>query len=313
MAVPVAKTLARTQFGSLAFPGKVIERELVGRHHVHEYPHTPGGSPEKLGRGLWRTVVESLFDARAFAYTNLYPDGLNQIRSWAELQVTQQFTHPSAGSFPAFIINFRQRKVGSLLSGEAATITFLEDQEASNLASLAPTYSAKTLGTQSAALVQALVDAENGLALTPQDISVFDALQSAVNTVLGFEDTTQLWGNRYQAAISQVLSLAAQLDESASLQDARAWPVVEQLRALQFQATQLQLDTQSQRQTLQKYYVPSTMSITQVARNLYNDASRQSDLLALNVVNDPLSILAGTVILYYPATAQEQAAAASSP
>jgi hypothetical protein len=34
----------RTQFGDIQFPSEMTHLRMQFRHHVHEYPHTPGGS-----------------------------------------------------------------------------------------------------------------------------------------------------------------------------------------------------------------------------------------------------------------------------
>lgn len=311
--MPSATTgMPRTKFGTIEFPSEMTRRTLVGRHFVHEYPHTPGGAPEKLGRGLWHVTVEANFTATSPLYPDLYPNGMTTISRWAELQTTLPFTHPSAGTFPAFIIHYDQTKNAKLKSGEKATIEFLEDQaQMFNATDLVVSADDTTIGPTALTLRTELAAVQAQLQVTPTDFSVFDALQTAVNTLLGFRDTTELWGNRYAAAAQQVISLCEQVDHMASMQDARAWPVVDSLRDLQAQAIRIQQDSQAKRQRLQRYVVPSTMSITQIATNLYQDASRQSDLLALNVINNPMSILAGTIILYYPNTAQQQAANAA--
>lgn len=304
-----ASQLPRTRYGDVEFPSEVTDLTFVGRVHVHEYSHVPGGAVEKLGRGLVKVTVRASFQNRFGGYPGLYPQGMNTIRGYAMQQATLPFTHPSAGTFPATIVNYTQKKDARLLSGEKVDLEFLEDQPASfALAAITSDTNAavgpasQTLGTQANLLA-------NQLQFTPRDTSLLDSIQDAANDILGLRDTAQLWGNRYVAAVSKLIGLCAQLDQAASMQDVRAWPVVSALRELWGQALQIQSDYQSQRITLRKYVTPATMSILQVALNLYQDASRQGDLLALNsdVVPTPLRVKAGTTLRYYPPTAPQQA------
>lgn len=306
---PAAKGMPRTKFGNIEFPGEVHRLLLVGRHFVHEYPHTPGGAPEKLGRGLWRCTVRANFQATFPGYPDLYPNSMNTMQGYAALQATLPFTHPSAGTWPAFIVRWEQEKRGSLRSGEKVEIEFLEDQASSfALADVAVRADDTSVATTWAQVQQEIAAIRAQLQLSNSDVTVLQAIDSAVNSVLAYRDTVDKWNNRYAAAVDHLLSLAGQLDRAASMQDPRAWPVVAALRQMQGAAVRIKRDLQAQRQTLSKYVVPATMPISQVAVNLFGDASKQSDLLALNVVADPVFVRAGTSLVYYPLTAQQRAA-----
>jgi hypothetical protein len=305
-----ASQLAPTQYGDLVFPGTVQELQFVGRHHVHEYSHVPGGAVEKLGRGLVHVTIRTSFEDRFKApYQNLYPAGLNKLRGYAFLQATLPLVHPSAGSFPATIINYTQKKDAKLLSGERVDLEFLEDQAASFALSAQTSDVNSSVGVAAQNLSTVAQLTKSQLQFTPNDLSLLDAIQNTADAVLGYRDTAMLIGNRYVAAVGKLLGLCQQLDQSISMQDVRAWPVVDALRQLQGQAVQIVKDSQSQRIPLRTYVVPQTTSLLQIALTLYQDASRQGDLLELNaaIVPTPMTVKAGTPLVYYPPTASQQA------
>jgi len=299
--------LPRTKFGDVEFPGEVIDLDGEGRHHAHEYPHAPGGAPEKLGRRLYRVTIEAPFHATLPLYPGLYPDGMNTMRGYFEQQATLQLTHPTAGQFPAFITRWKQKKSAKVRSGELVSMDFLEDQAASfALAALTTSTGASALEPTAAQLQSDLAAAQNDIQLSPADASLFDALQASVNSVLALQDTANLYGNRLNASLAQMVNLCSQIDGLTSLQDARAWPVIDTLRNLQALGIKIQNDQLAQQVNLALYTVPFTQPVLQLALTLYGDASKQSDLLSLNQINDPMNVRAGTSIKYYPP--QQQAA-----
>ncbi len=303
--------LPRTSFGGIAFPGETHTLKGVFRHHIHEYPHTPGGRVEKLGRALWLVTVRGNFQATFPAYPDLYPNAMNQLRSFYELGATLDLVHPTVGKFPAFIINWTQVKDAKLRSGEKVDIEFLEDQgEQFNLAAVVVSADDTAIGLTAARLAADIAAARADLTLTQNDTSVFDALQGAVSAVLAVQDTRAAYGNLYASKVEQVVSLCQQLDQATSLQDARAWPVVSTLQLLWQQALRIENDLRSRRVTLQTYNVPFTMPLLQVAINLFGDASMQGELLSLNAdqIDNPLRVTAGTGVRYYPLTPQQQIA-----
>lgn len=306
--------LPRSQFGSIIFPGEAHVVDGEYRHHIHEYPHSPGGAPEKLGRKLYRVQVRAPFHNTFPAYPNLYPEGMNTMRGYFEQGVTLPFTHPTVGTFPAFITRWRQSKSAKVRSGETVDFDVLEDQGPSfaltdTVVQAGPTALQPTADQLASDLEQVRAQ----LTLSHNDISVFDALQAAVSAVLAVQDTKQLYSNLFAAKIEQTISLCQQLDASMNLQDPRAWPLVDDIQAIWVQAQRISNDLHQTNLTLQHYTVPFTMPVLQIAINLYGDASRQGDILSLNSnkIDDPLRVPAGTDIQYYPRTPQDTIASAA--
>lgn len=303
--------LPRTKFGDIEFPGELHRVRSVLRHHVFEYPHSPGGAIEKLGRGLWECTVHGNFQATFPAYPDLYPNQMNKLRGYYGLGATLDFRHPTFGTFPAVIVSWDQVKDPKIRSGEKVEIVFLEDQSASfAVAQTLVSADYTAIGPSAAQLDSELAAVRADLTLSQNDLNLFDALQASVASVLALRDTAQLYGNLYAAKVEQVVSLCEQLDASINLQDARAWSVVDAMQSVWQQAIRIGQDIQATRVNLLDFTVPFTMPLLQIAVNIYGDASRQSDLLSLNAdrIDDPLNVPAGTDIRYYPPSTQEQIA-----
>lgn len=300
--------LPRTKFGDVEFPGEVTDLQGEFRHHIHEYPHTPGGAPEKLGRKLYKVTITAQFHNTFPLYPGLYPDGMNTLRGYYELGSTLTLTHPTAGQFPAFITNWRQKKLAKVRSGEVVDIDFIEDQAAKLFSTIVTTGGVNSIQPTADQLATDLANATASLQLTKSDQSLFDALQASVNGIVVLQDTANLYGNLFSSRLAQMVNLCSQIDGLTSMQDARAWPVIDTLRSLQALGINVQNDQFSQQAKLAYYTVPFTQSAVQLAITLYGDASKQSDLLSLNQIDDPMNIRAGTVIRYYPTPAQQAAA-----
>jgi prophage DNA circulation protein len=295
--------LQQTEFGGIKFPAETIELQGVGRHHVHEYPHAAGGSPEKLGRALWRIRVRAVFADTFPAYPGLWPDGLKTLRLFFQQQQTKTLIHPTCGEIEAFITDFQQHTdFRRKRSGEACDITFLEDQDVLFISQLADSADADAVATTGAELNAIVAEVKKQLALSAADVGLFTALQTAVNGVVAIKDTADMYGNLLDAKLQAIVSMATQLDNALSLQDPRAWPIVDALQDLWRAAVKFRDDLQTKSVKLQHWTVPVTMSFAAIAAQIYKgDTSRAGDLMALNAqVPDPLNVKAGTDIRYYP-------------
>lgn len=299
-------SLPRHQFGSVIFPGRTTRLTVAGRVFEHEYPHVKKGAAEKLGAKLRRCTIEIPADSRMPAYPNLYPAGMLQLLAWAESQSTQTLQHRSAGKWPAFIVNYDQLLDSRIRSGEKVELQFLEDTPDDFTADkIAPVNPNQSLSPTAGQLALDLANIRAQLSLTSNDEDLFSALQSVVSDVVAVQDTRELYGNLYAAKIQSVIDMCSQLhDATPSLQDVRAWPVVEDLVTLRALAIGAQQDLTAKNLRLLEYVNPTAQPLLTIARVLYGDASRQSDLLSLNAdtVVNPMRVPAGAKIRYYPAS-----------
>src|SRR5262249_28189814 len=126
--MPVFDQLQRASFDGVPFPVESVDVTSDLRHHVHEYPHTAGGDPEKLGRSLYRIQMLGNFQATFRAYPKLWPEALTKLRKTFEAEKTADLVIPTIGTIKAFITKWRQRSTAKIRSGEKVEIEFLEDQ-----------------------------------------------------------------------------------------------------------------------------------------------------------------------------------------
>lgn len=315
--MPIARdTYPRTRFGDVEFPGESHDLDGTYRKHIHEYPHSPGGDPEKLGRALYTCSIRGNFGSTFQAYPGLYPDGMNKLRGYFESGTTLNLRHPTVGEFAAFITRWKQVKTPKNNSGEIVDIEFLEDTSTSfALNDTVDTLTFTSIGPSAAQLASDLAAVQAQLNLSANDVNAFDALQTTVASILAIQDQVNLYDSALGDKVGQVIGLCAQLDASISMQDARAWPIVDDLQQVWLNAVTINQDLLAQQATIELYPVPFTMTLVQIAVNLYNDASRQTDLISLNsnVVDDPLRVMAGTLIRYYPNNQQQTIQATTSP
>lgn len=296
--------LPKASFGGLIFPAEKITLHSQGRQHVHEFPHSPAGAPEKLGRGVWMLSVTGNFSQQQFpGYPNLYPQTLGLLRNLYEQQITATFIHPSVGSFQAFITAWRQDfDPGKIQSGEKVQIEFLEDQRSAFLTGSAyqPTAGLTNAASDLAGELT-VIQSQLVPALKDTEISAFQAIQATVNAITGLADTVGIYSQLYINKVTALLGLAGQVDQYASLQGPWAVGIVDSLHDLWYQAQSLSQQVQSQN-SLAKWTVPAPMALQDIAIRLYGDASRQSDLLTLNAntITDPFNVRAGTTLLYFP-------------
>lgn len=294
--------LARTRFGDIYFPGETHTVHGDARVHVHEYPHTPGGAPEKLGRALYHVTIRGNFQDRFVLYPDLYPNGMNALRKDFETQTTRQLVHPTVGVFPAFIKSWTQVKDARLRSGEKVDIEFIEDQQTQFLATAIAKITPKEFVYSQQQLNVELSAVRAQLNMGTHDQTIFDALNNGMNAIQAISDTSALYGNRLAIEVQRVANICQQLDNLASMQDPRAYPVVNAIHAIWAAAVAVQKDIQAKQIQMRQYVVPTTMPLARIATLLFKDASKASDLAALNaaVIPDPLNVRAGTVLNYYP-------------
>ena len=298
--------LPRGSFAGIEFATERITMHGQGRQHVHEFPHAPGGAPEKLGRGLWYFTVHANFQNTFSGFQaqpkaqSLYPDACNKLRRFYELQITDTFQHPTVGQFQGFIISWRQDYDPKLRSGEKVEFEVLEDQRDNFLTQTSAVQTTSSMSTSQAAIDAQLSAVRNALKMTDADMGLFDALRAGVNSISALSDTGNLYTGLLQAKCLEVSNLCGQLDGTHSMQDPRALGLVDPVHDIWSAAMNI---AAQQAAALSTKTTPRTMTVQDLSTWLYNgDVSRASDLLTLNAnsIPDPTAIKAGTQIKYFP-------------
>lgn len=292
--------LRRWSFSGIEFPVEHATLRSTGRSHLHEYPHSPGAAPEKLGRGVWYVNLQASFQTVFPGYANLYPAAMNSLRGMYEQQLTATLVHPTAGEFQAFISSWKQDWNPKLRSGEKVEIEFLEDQRQAFLVQNAP-------AINSTAITQSQADLDNALALvrdqikpTPQDLSVFDAIRAISNSISAVNDTASMYSGFLKAKAGELSNACARADSALCLQTAIGISMLDALHNLWAAAVQITQNVQSQTSRKGTWTTPRRMTLNDVAIRLYGDTSRSTELYNLNsdLVPDPTSVAPNVKLQY---------------
>lgn len=281
-------------FGGRRFPFEKYEVHGAARKHVHEYPHTPGGAPEKLGRSLYEITVEALFDGNLVppAYKDLWPTGLAFIRHLYEIQQTDILVIPTIGEMPCFIDDFRQVSTNMHLSGEKVSLKFLEDSSQAFVAS-------QIAQVSTGAIVEAGEYFREQTA--PMKIGILDAIANLYADVVAYRDTIGMFSAVFEAKLTGLLNMISFADQTVKeLQDPAFLSGYDALHALWASAVRVANDTADVGAQLRTWTVPAPMNLADISVRLYGDTSHASDLISLNSIEDPFSpIRAGVRIKYY--------------
>jgi prophage DNA circulation protein len=333
------QSLAKAGFDGIAFPIKSCDVAGGIRDHVHEYPHSPGGAVEKLGRKLYRVRMTAIFDQKISGYgDNLWPGDLSDLRDRFEDQVTSTLTIPTIGDIQAYCVNWTQRAVPERQSGEEAEFEFVEDQAQAFLVNGLIQISSTTLqnageqfdqefapllegGTVSATAPTRIVAPPAGT--TPRALSFADSYTQlrqrdvdALNQIrLGYqraltiaEQPTRYADQVLQAADAVVTSCAQAYERIRILKNplmySRAWAY----KRLWYSAKQLRESVAGQTARILFYRAEIDTTISAVSRAIYGDASYASQIMQLNAIPDPFMIRKGTILRYYDPSTQQRAA-----
>jgi hypothetical protein len=124
--------LVQLSFAGIAFPYTEITMDGEMRHYVHEYPHAPGGLPEKLGRKLYAFDISVPFHGNLIPpqYKGLWPENLASLVAQFEIGTTADLILPQIGApIRAFCTNWKRVLKSTNTVGETVTLKFLEDDE----------------------------------------------------------------------------------------------------------------------------------------------------------------------------------------
>lgn len=291
-------------FAGRQFPFERYEVHGAARKHVHEYPHAPGGAPEKLGRSLYEITVHALFDANLTptVYKDLWPTGLAFIRHLYEIQQTDTLVIPTIGEMPCFIDDYRSVSTNMHLSGEWVDLKFLEDSSAAFIAS-------QIAVPSSGAIVEAGEYFKEQT--SPLKIPLLQAIELLYADVIAYRDTFGMFSAVFEAKMLSLLNMLNFADQTVKeLQDPANLLGKDALMALWASAVRVRNDTQDIGAQMQYYTTRTTMSVSDISSTLYGDTSHASDLIALNGIEDPFAVPAGTRIRYYPNSLGQAAKAA---
>lgn len=313
------------QFGSIYFPIETLVIEGQQRHHMHEFPHTPGGKLEKLGRKAYTVQVTPIFDETIFTYDKangmpLYPDALTYLQLMYEREETSKFVIPTMGTMNAFITTFRRSLVPGLRSGERVALTFVEDMnEQFALTEIIQYANANIAEKLQLVLDLAAIKEANafegpavGESADLADIkrrqlesaaadsrSLFDKIEGAVNDLFTLQDQGELYLARVEAKVAKATSYLSEADRRLTrLQNPQNWPLVEAVKDLWAASIQLGRTASQADRKPTLFRTPTRMTIQEASIAIFGTTERSFELLQMNAIEDASAIPAGTDLRY---------------
>lgn len=297
---PVLKDLPKASFDKIEFPFTSRNATLEARTHVHEYPKMAGGAVEKLGRKLWSFSFEVPFHTTFQGYPDLYPGRLDALTERCAKLDTATLLVPEIGEIRCILTRLERKRQGRILSGENATLTFLEDDLEPFRRTTAPASadSFRELGKRIQDLTGFQVNAEPEFAKDTDIHGNFVSLFSLLDSI-NPNNLATIYGLQARGLLRQVQHLCRATHELL-----KGFAFVElrgQLRGLWQAAFRLEKDLdRDQGNPIRTYVAPSALSVGQLAQRLYGTASRGGEILALNrQIRDPYLVPAGTRLTVY--------------
>lgn len=276
------------------------------RYSMHEFPHSAGGEPEKMGRKAYNISFRAHFHEipgtqLATEYIDAYPDGLRIMREKFEVQLTAPLVIPTVGKIMCVATDWVQRFDVRSPTGETFEMEFVEDQLSVFLLTGTGAVAA------SAALVEEASDAAFAAAaladFKKQDtVGFFQALNDAVTLVQGALGAADAFSRVLEGKLQGLVNLLSYADgQLEEMQNPSNHLVVNALKDLQLAARSLAENVTESQQRVLTYTTPRLMSVGQVSTVLYGTSEHGADVLQLNAINDAFAIPAGTKLKYLSA------------
>jgi hypothetical protein len=286
--------LSRCSFARVAMQVDSIEIKGGIRDHIHEYPHSPGGQPEKLGRKVYVVTINASFMIGSVQYPKAWPDDINFIVSQLEQQITDDLDIPTVGTFKAYGRDWDRTHTSKTMNGEKLRMVMVEDSENDELVDIAFFPDFSSVATKGAAL-KLVVDASG----IKHDL--FDLIAGIVSQLQAVKDQVDLIEARIAIKARQLADACRFADETiAELNQPPLWPVVQALHDLCVTADTLANDSLRQFLPMGIYTLPVSMTVAQVSNYLYGHTGKAVELMKLNPFENPFAIPALFNVQYYP-------------
>ena len=334
------QNLSKASFDGIAFPVSTYEVSGGIRDHVHQYPHSPGGAVEKLGRELYRVRYTAVFDSRVTGYgNNLWPGDLSDLRERWEQEVTAALMIPTIGEIQAYCKSWVERVTpATRQSGVEVELEFVEDQSQAFLVNSIIQITSTTLqsaGTEFDEQFQPLLDGGTVSATAPTrivpppagtrprattfvgaytqlretDVAAIQKIRAAYQTALTAIEKPSRFADQVLRAAETLITVCQQNYERIQvLKNPIMWERAYAYKRVWSAAVKLRNDLNKQAPRVLIYVAPIDTSIGAVSRSIYGDASYATQIMQLNAIPNPLAIPKGSQLRYYDPTSQQTAA-----
>ncbi len=330
--------LGKASFDGIAFPLKSLEVAGGLRDHVHEYPHSPGGAVEKLGRKLYTVRMTGLFDVKVSGYGDLlWPGDLSDLFDRFEDQLTTTLHIPTIGDIQAYAVTWSRRATPELQSGEEMEVEFREDQSQAFLFEGLVNISATTLQTAAeqfdedfAALLgggtvspiggvvpsttipipRAMSVAAAYTQLRQVDVNLLTQIRNAFTAAITYSEQPERYAELILAKTEAAIgSCALAYDRIRVLRNPLMWKQFRSFKRVWASAQRLRESVGGRTNRILFYTAQTDTNLSAVSRAIYGDTSYGGTILRLNAIENPFRIPKGAVLRYYdPKTFSSQAA-----
>ena len=287
--MPVFDQLQPWSFDGISFAVIDYSVRCKLRDHVHVYPHSPGGAVEKLGRELYTFHVRASFQTTFPKFPNAWPGDMADLRDRFENEITSSLLIPTIGTIQAYITTWDQSGGFKVRSGEHVEIEFREDQSSAFLINGLINVTVSNLSDAGTAAIAAADDA--GVSL--------GSLTDLINSVTAIGDQIDLYGSLITSKLDGIAAACSMLDASVDLNQPVNYPTLYAVHDVWLASLTLKQDILKKSVPIVTYVTPTLMSVTDVASTLYGDASRASEVLQLNALEDPFAIAQTTSLRVY--------------
>lgn len=290
--------LGRASFDGVEIPFLGYSLRGGQRKKLHQYPHTDGAKPEKLGRENYVVNLTPFFDTSLDQlYPTIYPDVLNALLKKFEAGITGPLYLPTRGTIRCFCDGWTIEMSSKVRSGEAVSLTFCEDSEAGFDINDFTVFFGKDFYGKSLTLFE--LEARYAADMTEPNKSLFAQIDAAVNEVRGALDLAEARVQFVANKIERLTNLCAEVEERVTVaKSARGWPLLEATKELWASAKSAGASVAA-KNVIDTFTVPVRMAISQVSTAIFGDATHSASLLDLNFFDDAFAIPAGTNIFYY--------------
>lgn len=285
-------TLGRFSLDGTALPYQRIRLRGGQRDHVHEFPYVPGGLPERFGRKLYEVTVSIKIDDGIMRAGGFY-QGRNLFTNMAVMRgrwedgLVQRIGLPNIGEIRGYATSWDQELDVRLRSGETFEVVFREDQDQASLV-------AKTLSTKPVAALATALGAMD-MQMPDDPPGLLQQLRDAVNQLLAFRDTAEMWVGYVADKILGLLLLFQEVDETLDiLRDPLNSELLDAIHALWAAVQQMQ----SEAGELAFFVTPRDMDVSTIALVIYGSTAKAVEVMNLNPLDDPYAVPAGTRIRY---------------
>src|SRR6478609_1012180 len=284
-------------FAGIEFPYKTYRIQGGIRKHEFNFPHTPGGLTEKLGRKLYEIHVTANFtQGLVTKYPNLW-SALAELRKSFAAQEVDVVNIPHIGPMLAFADSWDESVNAKDRSTIDVDMKFTEEIDVYT--------DVRKLGIDTSNAMSSKLDTfnaevlRNQLLLDTSSLNIFSTINSVCSSILSIKDQIDLYGSLIISKIDSATAIIQQADSQVKeLNNPDFWPLLDSLQDLWFSTVQLQQDIKENDIVMRTFTVPIRMSVSQASAAIFGDSTRAVDLMTLNPLDDPFSIPAGFKLNY---------------